>query len=67
MKFTLWYFDLISRFSSMVNLLEMIIDDNTNDSMAETNRLLRDIQSFESVFLLFFCGQHHVEDIRMDE
>ncbi|XP_048447464.1 zinc finger MYM-type protein 1-like [Pyrus x bretschneideri] len=36
------------------SLLEMIVDDNTNDSVAKANRLLRDIQTFEFVFLLFF-------------
>ncbi|KAM1302248.1 hypothetical protein ACFX2H_013196 [Malus domestica] len=44
---------LITMFSSVVNVLEMIVDDNTNDSVAEANRLLKDIQSFEFVFLLF--------------
>nr|XP_028946829.1 zinc finger MYM-type protein 1-like [Malus domestica] len=44
---------LISMYSSVVNVLEMIVDDNTNDSVAEANRLLRDVQSFEFVFLLF--------------
>nr|XP_008342458.2 uncharacterized protein LOC103405259 [Malus domestica] len=45
---------LITMFSSVVNMLEMIVDDNTNDSVAEANRLLKDIQSLEFVFLLFF-------------
>ncbi|XP_050113874.1 uncharacterized protein LOC126592184 [Malus sylvestris] len=45
---------LITMFSSVVNVLEMIVDDNTNDSVAKANRLLKDIQSFEFVFLLFF-------------
>ena len=40
-------------FSSVINVLEMIVDDNTNDSVAKANRLLKDIQSFEFVFLLF--------------
>ncbi|XP_068319524.1 uncharacterized protein [Pyrus communis] len=31
----------------------MTVDDNTNDSVVEANRLLKDIQSFEFVFLLF--------------
>ncbi|XP_070672078.1 uncharacterized protein [Malus domestica] len=44
---------LITMFSSVVNVLEMIVDDNTNDSVAKANRLLNDIQSFEFVFLLF--------------
>ncbi|CAN6706479.1 unnamed protein product [Malus baccata var. baccata] len=44
---------LISIYSSVVNVLEMIVDDNTNDSVAESNRLLRDILSFKFVFLLF--------------
>ncbi|CAN6706477.1 unnamed protein product [Malus baccata var. baccata] len=44
---------LISMYSSVVNVLEMIVDDNTNDSVSEANRLLRDILSFEFVFLLF--------------
>ncbi|XP_048435489.1 zinc finger MYM-type protein 1-like [Pyrus x bretschneideri] len=44
---------LITMFSSMVNVLEMIVDDNTNDSVAEANKLLKDIQSFEFVFFLF--------------
>ncbi|CAN6691052.1 unnamed protein product [Malus baccata var. baccata] len=44
---------LITMFSSVVNVLEMIVDDNINDSVAEANRLLKDIQSFEFVFLLF--------------
>nr|XP_028945661.1 zinc finger MYM-type protein 1-like [Malus domestica] len=45
---------LITMFSSVVNVLEMIVDDNTNDCVVEANRLLKDIQSFEFVFLLFF-------------
>nr|XP_028953257.1 zinc finger MYM-type protein 1-like [Malus domestica] len=45
--------NLITMFSSVVNVLEMIVDDNTNDSVAKANRLLKDIQSFEFVFLLF--------------
>ncbi|XP_008377761.1 uncharacterized protein LOC126611903 [Malus sylvestris] len=44
---------LITVFSSVVNVLEMIVDDNTNDSVAEANRLLKDIQSFQFMFLLF--------------
>ncbi|CAN6708667.1 unnamed protein product [Malus baccata var. baccata] len=44
---------LITMFSSVVNMLETIVDDNTNDSVAKANRLLKDIQSFEFVFLLF--------------
>ncbi|CAN6567097.1 unnamed protein product [Malus baccata var. baccata] len=44
---------LITMFSSVVNVLEMIVDDNINDSVIEANRLLKDIQSFEVVFLLF--------------
>ncbi|XP_050115965.1 uncharacterized protein LOC126593853 [Malus sylvestris] len=44
---------LITMFSSVVNVLEMIVDDNTNNSVAEANMLLKDIQSFEFVFLLF--------------
>ncbi|XP_070665674.1 uncharacterized protein [Malus domestica] len=44
---------LITMFSSVVNVLEMIVDDNINDSVAEANRLLKDIHSFEFVFLLF--------------
>ncbi|CAN6570628.1 unnamed protein product [Malus baccata var. baccata] len=44
---------LITIFSSVVNVLEMIVDDNTNDSVAEANRLLKDIRSFQFIFLLF--------------
>ncbi|XP_070673170.1 uncharacterized protein [Malus domestica] len=47
------YGALITMFSSVVNVLEMIVDDNTNDTVAKANRLLKDIQSFEFVFLLF--------------
>ena len=45
---------LISMFSYVVKMLEMIVDENTNDSVAEANRLLRDIQTLEFMFLLFF-------------
>ncbi|CAN6547947.1 unnamed protein product [Malus baccata var. baccata] len=44
---------LITMFSSVVNVLEMIVDNNTNDSVAEANKLLKDIQSFEFVFPYF--------------
>ena len=44
---------LISMYSPVVIVLEMIVDDNAKDSVAEANRLLREIQSFEFVFLLF--------------
>ncbi|XP_050113915.1 uncharacterized protein LOC126592236 [Malus sylvestris] len=52
-KWNSHYGSLITMFSFVVNVLEMIVDDNTNDSVAKANRLLKDIQSFKFVFLLF--------------
>ncbi|KAI5327594.1 hypothetical protein L3X38_026990 [Prunus dulcis] len=43
----------ISMFPSVVNMLQMIIDDNPNDSSGEAYKLWREIQSFEFVFHLF--------------
>ncbi|KAM7522461.1 hypothetical protein LguiA_012363 [Lonicera macranthoides] len=40
-------------FPSVVNVLQMIVDDNLNDSSGEAYKLWREIQSFEFVFHLF--------------
>ncbi|XP_021810541.1 zinc finger MYM-type protein 1-like [Prunus avium] len=44
---------IISMFPSVVNVLQMIVDDNPNDSSGEAYKLWREIQSFEFVFHLF--------------
>ncbi|CAN6542945.1 unnamed protein product [Malus baccata var. baccata] len=44
---------LITMFSSVVDVLDMIVEDCYNDSVGEAKRLLKDLQSFEFVFLLF--------------
>ncbi|CAN6716483.1 unnamed protein product [Malus baccata var. baccata] len=44
---------IISMFSSVVHVLQMVIDDNPNDSAAEANKLMRVILTFEFVFHLF--------------
>ncbi|KAM3001133.1 hypothetical protein FF2_037459 [Malus domestica] len=44
---------IISMFSSVVHVLQMVIDDNPNDSAGEANKLMRDIRTFEFVFHLF--------------
>ncbi|XP_048422930.1 zinc finger MYM-type protein 1-like [Pyrus x bretschneideri] len=44
---------LITMFSSVVDVLDMIVKDCYNDSVGEAKRLLKDLQSFEFVFLLF--------------
>ncbi|XP_050139269.1 uncharacterized protein LOC126615500 [Malus sylvestris] len=44
---------IISMFSSVVHVLQMVIDDNLNDSAGEANKLMRDIRTFEFVFHLF--------------
>ncbi|XP_068316344.1 uncharacterized protein [Pyrus communis] len=44
---------LITMFSSVVDVLDMIVEDCYNDSAGEAKRLLKDLQSFEFVFLLF--------------
>ncbi|CAN6586099.1 unnamed protein product [Malus baccata var. baccata] len=44
---------IISMFSSVVHVLQMVIDDNPNDSAAEENKLMRVILTFEFVFHLF--------------
>ncbi|XP_016652229.1 PREDICTED: uncharacterized protein LOC107881835 [Prunus mume] len=37
----------------MVYVLQMVIDDNTNDSAGEANKLMRKIRTFEFVFHIF--------------
>ncbi|CAL8995848.1 unnamed protein product [Prunus brigantina] len=44
---------IISMFPSVVNVLQMIVDDNHNDSSGEAYKLWREIQFFEFVFHLF--------------
>ncbi|KAI5327257.1 hypothetical protein L3X38_026653 [Prunus dulcis] len=44
---------IISMFPSVVNVLQMIVDDKPNDSSGEAYKLWREIQSFEFVFHLF--------------
>ncbi|CAN6560158.1 unnamed protein product [Malus baccata var. baccata] len=44
---------IISMFSSVVHVLQMVIDDNPNESAAEANMLMRVILTFEFVFHLF--------------
>ncbi|KAI5338278.1 hypothetical protein L3X38_017549 [Prunus dulcis] len=44
---------IISMFPSVVNVLQMNVDDNPNDSSGEAYKLWREIQSFEFVFHLF--------------
>ncbi|XP_048439401.1 uncharacterized protein LOC103953144 [Pyrus x bretschneideri] len=45
---------LITMFSSVVDVLDMIVEDCYNDSAGEAKRSLKDLQSFDFVFLLFF-------------
>ncbi|KAI5312651.1 hypothetical protein L3X38_041824 [Prunus dulcis] len=40
-------------FSSVVHVLQMIIDDNPNDIAGEANKLIREMLTFEFVFRLF--------------
>ncbi|KAM2252975.1 hypothetical protein ACFX1S_007418 [Malus domestica] len=44
---------IISMFSSVVHVLQMVIDDNPNESVGEANKLMREIRTFEFVFHLF--------------
>ncbi|XP_070669149.1 uncharacterized protein [Malus domestica] len=44
---------IISMFSSVVHVLQMVIDDNPNESAGEANTLMRVILTFEFVFHLF--------------
>ncbi|KAM2249065.1 hypothetical protein ACFXTI_003761 [Malus domestica] len=44
---------IISMFSSVVHVLQMVIDDNPNESAGEANKLMRMILTFEFVFHLF--------------
>ncbi|XP_021831212.1 zinc finger MYM-type protein 1-like [Prunus avium] len=44
---------IISMFSSVIHVLQMVIDDNPNDSAGEANKLMRDIRTFEFVLHLF--------------
>ncbi|XP_050150554.1 uncharacterized protein LOC126625530 [Malus sylvestris] len=44
--------NIISMFSSVVHVLQMVIDDNPNESAGEANKLMRDIRTFEFVFHL---------------
>ncbi|XP_070667884.1 uncharacterized protein [Malus domestica] len=45
--------NIISMFSSVVHVLQMVIDDNPNESAGEANTLMRVILTFEFVFHLF--------------
>ncbi|XP_021800196.1 zinc finger MYM-type protein 1-like [Prunus avium] len=44
---------IISMFSFMIHVLQMIIDDNLNDSAGEANKIQREMFTFEFVFHLF--------------
>ncbi|CAL9006431.1 unnamed protein product [Prunus brigantina] len=44
---------IIFMFSSVVHVLQMVIDDNPNESAGEANRLMREIRTFEFVFHIF--------------
>ncbi|KAM2136473.1 hypothetical protein ACFX1R_006231 [Malus domestica] len=44
---------IISMFSSVVHVLQMVIDDNPNESAGEANTLMRVILTFEFLFHLF--------------
>ncbi|XP_070676226.1 uncharacterized protein [Malus domestica] len=44
---------IISMFSSVVHVLQIVIDDNPNESAGEANKLMREIHTFEFVFHLF--------------
>ncbi|XP_021815296.1 uncharacterized protein LOC110757865 [Prunus avium] len=44
---------IISMFSSVIHVLQMIIDDNPNDSAGEANKIQREMLTFEFVFHLF--------------
>ncbi|KAI5324597.1 hypothetical protein L3X38_033670 [Prunus dulcis] len=44
---------IISMFSSVIHVLQMIIDDNPNDSAGEANKIQREILTFQFVFHLF--------------
>ncbi|TQD89364.1 hypothetical protein C1H46_025085 [Malus baccata] len=44
---------IISMFSSVVHVLQMVIDDNPNESAGEANKLMREILTFEFVFHIF--------------
>ena len=45
---------IISMFKSVVKVLKLIIEDVSTNNLDEVNRSLREIQSFEFVFHLFF-------------
>ncbi|XP_021826322.1 zinc finger MYM-type protein 1-like [Prunus avium] len=44
---------ITSMFSSVIHVLQMIIDDNPNDIAGEANKLMREMLTFEFVFHLF--------------
>ncbi|CAL2246580.1 unnamed protein product [Prunus armeniaca] len=44
---------IISMFSSVIHVLQMIIDDNPNDSAGEANKIQREMLTFQFVFHLF--------------
>ncbi|CAN6557839.1 unnamed protein product [Malus baccata var. baccata] len=44
---------IISMFSSVVHVLQMVIDDNPNKSVGEANKLTKEIRTFEFVFHIF--------------
>ncbi|CAN6709165.1 unnamed protein product [Malus baccata var. baccata] len=44
---------IISMFSSVIHVLQMVIDDNPNESAGEANKLMREIRTFEFVFHLY--------------
>ncbi|CAL8169904.1 unnamed protein product [Prunus armeniaca] len=44
---------IISMFSSVIHVLQMIIDDNPNDSAGEANKIQREMLTFQFLFHLF--------------
>ncbi|XP_050150553.1 uncharacterized protein LOC126625529 [Malus sylvestris] len=72
---------IISMFSSMVHVLQMVIDDNPNESADEANKLMRDIRTFEEKLhwmrnngfdalvdeISSFCEKHHIDVPNMEE
>ncbi|KAI5333068.1 hypothetical protein L3X38_023198 [Prunus dulcis] len=47
---------IISMFSSVIHVLQMIIDDNPNDSAGEANKIQREMLTFQFVFHLFLMN-----------
>ncbi|XP_050147295.1 uncharacterized protein LOC126622549 [Malus sylvestris] len=73
---------IISMFSSVVHVLQMVIDDNPNENAGEANKLMRVILTFEFEKLYWmrnngfdalvdeissFCEKHHIDVPNMEE